>query len=97
MVLSACASIFLWVIVVGIQSFHYTNYKLGYHSGGNYFVYPGASHNRFEHSIGYVIPSGTFLNASMVMQHRTLYEILPLGWPTLLENLSKHLKNSNLI
>ncbi|TDG96860.1 hypothetical protein EPR50_G00234340 [Perca flavescens] len=22
--------------------------------GGAYFVYPGASHNRFEHSIGYV-------------------------------------------
>lgn len=22
--------------------------------GGGYFVYPGASHNRFEHSIGYV-------------------------------------------
>jgi hypothetical protein len=25
--------------------------------GGKYFVYPGASHNRFEHSIGYVLVS----------------------------------------
>ena len=25
--------------------------------GGNYYVYPGASHNRFEHCIGYVAVS----------------------------------------
>lgn len=29
--------------------------------GGTYFVFPGASHNRFEHSIGYV--DGTKIHA----------------------------------
>ena len=27
--------------------------------GGNYYVYPGASHNRFEHCIGYVAVSSS--------------------------------------
>lgn len=41
--------------------------------GGTYYVYPACSHNRFEHSIGWVATNPWFSNGYILMQYRVAY------------------------
>ena len=49
--------------------------------GGCYFVFPGASHNRFEHSIGYAVNCVLTIMENTPMHISLTYRIFPKYGP----------------